>query len=424
MATLRDYFVTESNDYFAQFSALLVRLDATRGDPNELVRLAKGLRGGAQLARETRVLRAAHGLEAAARAVVGGTLKWNGDTSGRVRRTLEDLQALVAGGEDDDAADARVKRVLDRWNEVNVQPPSEVIDGTATPAAERSLASKQFREFAAHEVAGIVAEIESGLNQLASDPRNRETLKSILRRQRALLGAARLDEINIVAETLRAIEDLVRVIIKLNVAVKDEWAAVFRAAREVLSAAVEPLSQGTDPAPLPALSKLRTLRSELLERYGEGEAVPVTGAAPPGMAVSTPQQTALATAVTTASAPAAESANPAQPTDAKTTAPAANPAMAAAPAAITPALSTASTPAASTPAASTPAASTSAATTPTTPSAAADGIVPIEDLCYTGERALRRALELAPEIENLAGDKSEARDYVEEVFDLIRLGIG
>src|SRR5688572_20556519 len=153
MATLRDYFITETNDYFTQLTAALTRLDAARGDPNELMRVARALRGSAQLARESRVHRAGLGLEAAARAVVNGALQWNPDVSGRVRRTIEDLQALVAG-EADDAADARVKRVLDRWNEINVQPPNDAFEGSATPGAERSEASRQFREFAAHEVTG------------------------------------------------------------------------------------------------------------------------------------------------------------------------------------------------------------------------------------------------------------------------------
>jgi hypothetical protein len=53
-----------------------------------------------------------------------------------------------------------------------------------------------------------------------------------------------------------------------------------------------------------------------------------------------------------------------------------------------------------------------------------DRIVPIEELCYSGERALRRALELRPDLENMAGDDSDKREVVEEVFDLIRLGCG
>src|SRR5687768_9283588 len=148
MPTLREYFVSESTDYFAQLNEQFNRLDASRGDANELMRAARALRGSAQLARENRVYRAGLGLESAARALIAGTLQWNPDVSGRARRTIEDLQALAAG-EADDAADARVKRVLDRWRELGVSLPAEA--GKAAPGGS-SVASKQFREFAAHEV--------------------------------------------------------------------------------------------------------------------------------------------------------------------------------------------------------------------------------------------------------------------------------
>ena len=379
MPTLRDYFVSESNDYFTQLNEQLNRLDASSGDPAELQRIARALRGSAQLARENRVYRAGLGLESAARAVTLGVLQWNSDLSGRARRTVEDMKALAAGGETDDDADARVKRVLDRWREAGVPLPEDVMHGgAAAPTAERSAASKQFREFAAHEAAGIAAEIDAALTELARDPRNRDVLKAILRRQRALTGAARLDEITVLAETLRAIEDLVRVIHKLNVAVKEEWAAVLRASREVLVSALEPLKQGQDPKPTPALSKLRTLRTELLERYGEGEVVNVAPGVPPKdpMAGTLPSQ-------------------PAAPAAAPPPAPAAAPRQAAVAAAPTGAASQGE-----------------------------ERIVPIEELCYRGERALRRALELRPHLETLAGDDSKSRDSVEELFDLIRLGIG
>ena len=50
-------------------------------------------------------------------------------------------------------------------------------------------------------------------------------------------------------------------------------------------------------------------------------------------------------------------------------------------------------------------------------------VVPIEDLLYRGEAALRRALELRPAIERLAGTDAAARETVDELFDLIRLGL-
>ena len=371
MPTLREYFTSESNTYFAQLADQVNRFETARGEPQELLRITRGLRGSAHLAREDRVYRAAMAMEAAARGIVNGTLQWSPEIAENARETINDLRALSAG-ESDEQADERVTRVLERWLAVGAQIPSE--RGSAD-GAEGSSANRQFREFAAHEVSGIVNELESGLAQFPGDPRNRDVLKSILRRQRALLGAARLDEITVVAETLRAIEDLVRLIVKLNVAVKDEWAAVFKAARDVLAGALDPLRQGVDPSATPALSTLRTLRTELLERFGE-DAVPV---APPSVATSA------------AAEPPPPPAMPVTP--------------AAPPERLVPVA----------------AAVADLAVPETTPD---EEIIGIEQLCYSGEPALRRALELRAQLETLAGEDSDARAAVEEVFDLIRLGIG
>ena len=371
MATLREFFVTEAADYLKQLTDAVQNLDAGTGDTRELHKQSRGLRGSAQMAREDRVYRAALSLEAASRSVAGGIFSWTEDISSRIRRTLEDIDALIKGGEGDEDAEGRVKRAIERWQDM-VEMPGEAAPTSTPPASE---ASRQFQQFAAHEVAGIVNEMEAGLVTLASDPRNRDPLKAILRRQRALLGAARLDEIAVVAEALRATEDMTRVIAKLNVPVKEEWLSVFRSARDVLKAAIDPLRRGENPGPTPALSKLRTLRQELLDRYGEGEAVAIIGG--PSQGAGTPAATP---------APAAE-------------------------ARVSPISRSFTTP--------TPAA------TPEAPAVAApddNGIVPIDALLYDGPRALKRALELQPAIERIAGDDPQAREQVKELFDLIRLG--
>jgi chemotaxis protein histidine kinase CheA len=359
MATLREFFTTEAADYLAQLTAAVQQLDTGSGDPGELHRHTRGLRGSAQMAREERVYHAALGLEAAARSVANGLLHWSEDISTRVRRTLEDIEALVKGGEPDDLADGRLKRAMERWKETGIELPSE--QAAPPPVSE---ASRQFQQFAAHEVTGIVNEMESGLDTLATDPRNRDPLKSILRRQRALLGAARLEEIAVVAEALRATEDMTRVIAKLNVPVKEEWLAVFRSARDVLKAAIEPLQRGEAPPSTPALSKLRTLRQELLDRYGEGEAVAVTGA--PTAAAAAAAGTYTPPVSASPSAHAAPAAPPKLTRDDQ-------------------------------------------------------GVVPIDALLYQGPRALQRALELQPAFEQIAGEDAKAREQVRELFDLIRL---
>src|SRR3990170_4792642 len=123
MPTLREFFTNEAADVLGALTKLVQRLDGGSTDHAALQRHTRGLRGSAQMAREDRVYRAAVGLEAAARSLAAGALGWSEDLSARVRRTLEDVAALVGGGETDDAADARVRRTLDRWKEIGVDMP-------------------------------------------------------------------------------------------------------------------------------------------------------------------------------------------------------------------------------------------------------------------------------------------------------------
>jgi hypothetical protein len=61
------------------------------------------------------------------------------------------------------------------------------------------------------------------------------------------------------------------------------------------------------------------------------------------------------------------------------------------------------------------------------PGAGAEGtgadVVDVRDLCFSGERALRAALELRAVLELAVEHQPDARDAVDEVFDLIRLGL-
>ena len=50
--------------------------------------------------------------------------------------------------------------------------------------------------------------------------------------------------------------------------------------------------------------------------------------------------------------------------------------------------------------------------------------MPISQLEYSGHAALRRALTLRQGLEDASGDDPAARELLEELFDLIRLGLG
>jgi hypothetical protein len=358
MATLREYFVNEADDVLSRIDAALDRLDAGEGDADDLALQARALRGSAHLARELRVYRAGLGLEAAARALSNGGLSWSAEVSRHTRHTMEDLYALVHGGEADGAADTRVDRVLDRWRALGVELPALPPRSGSDKSRGENGANRDFRQFAAQEVAAIATEIDSGLKELAAAPRELDPVRVVLRRQRALLGSARLAEVATVAETLHAVDAIAQLIIKLNVPVRDEWFDALKAARDALNSASAPLRKGEDPPSTPAYITLRSLHAELVSRYTERAEPSVASTAQ-----AAPRQ---------ARAPAA--------------APFVRPA----------------------------AAGTSAPL----------DVVPIELLCFSGERALRRALELRSQIDRLAGQNAAARESLDELFDLIRLGIG
>ncbi|HEX2204872.1 MAG TPA: Hpt domain-containing protein, partial [Longimicrobium sp.] len=96
---LSEYFAQEAGEFLDRLDALLARPDAP--DAVELFRLARGVRGGGQLAGADEVAAVAERLEDAARAYRDGVLPWSDDFRERARHTAADLRALVAA--------------LDRW---------------------------------------------------------------------------------------------------------------------------------------------------------------------------------------------------------------------------------------------------------------------------------------------------------------------
>lgn len=263
MPIVRDFFRTEAEDCLRRLDELLDAAAPGAVDAAELLRVSRLLRGSAQMAREDDVATLARALESVARAVVSDVVAWDEELAARVRDTVAELRALVEAesGQERAARAAMAARALDRWM------PATQAPAPASPAPTRS-ADDEFQEFAAREVAAIGAEMDRSLPVLEREPRNREPLKAILRRQRALLGATRVDELPPVAEALRAIDRICRLIARQDVAVEGDWFELFRAARRVLAESVEGLVAGTPPTETPSLPALRRIRDGLLDRYG------------------------------------------------------------------------------------------------------------------------------------------------------------
>ena len=96
---LSDYFAQEAGEYLDQMDALLAGSD--RPDPVRFFRLARGVRGSAQMAGVETIAAVAERLEDAGRSVLSNTIIWSEDTRQLAIHTVRDLKVLV--------------RALNRW---------------------------------------------------------------------------------------------------------------------------------------------------------------------------------------------------------------------------------------------------------------------------------------------------------------------
>lgn len=289
-----------------------------------------------------------------------------------------------------------------------------------------------FLAFAAREVSSILSALESALNTLARAPRDREPLKSILRCQRALLGSAQLDSLPAVAETLNAIDQICRLIARQDVAVQDRWYDFFRAARDVLADAAAALLEGEVPVRTPSVPRMAELRDALQAEYLGGHEVPT----PPPPPIGAPTGAEAADFFRTeARLLLKRIERMAADLD---TAPADREAVlrrelgatleALRDTALTFGYARVGTLAHSARSrARGNAGSELLALLPNLSAAieaaatADDDAVPIEDLLYRGEAALRRALQLRPVLETVLGNDARAREALDEIFDLMHL---
>ncbi|HYE91695.1 MAG TPA: Hpt domain-containing protein [Terriglobales bacterium] len=490
MPSLREYFLTESADYLAQLERAAAP-DAP--DAGELLRAARALRGAAQMAREDRVRRVASALEVAAREAARGARPWDDDTRRRARDTVADLRALAQAGEADSGVAATAEQALARWREVGVAP-----EEVAPPAgaAQPGPSDEELRRYVATESRQVIGELERAIPALTRSPMGRDPLKSILRRQRALLGSAGLERFPVVAGTLQAIEDATRTVARQNLAVDGQWLGLYRQAHVVLNEAVARLEAGgaADPS-TPAFVELRALRDRLIG--ARQDETPFQPPAPPAgsdaaelvgffrteasklldrvermagafAAATEERRTQLrkdlndalnalrdtsrtfgfeepARAAEQALGRLAEAASTTlletverlreiihAATDDTGTAAASRgvpaPVVTTSAASPGPAAPGAAARAAAplVPGAPTPSSAPSAVPLAAGAAAAAAGaaVVPIEDLTYRGEAALRRALELRADLERaVAPDDRAARETLAELFDLVRLAM-
>lgn len=252
--SLRAFFEDEAADSLRELRA------ASAGTPLDVGRLRRStrvLRGSARLAGDQRVFEVAAALAAG---IESGGSAPDADFQARLSQTIDDIAALIAATDVDTGLDARARAAGSRWG--------------GPPPATAAAPDRDADGFIVREAAGIADALDAAVTAFQADPHDHAWLGTLLKRQAALCGSVQLDSTPVLAESLEAVGDLIALIARLDVPVKAEWLDIFRSAREVLRSAHPLLERGEQPGPTPALSRLRTLRDELLSRYAHREPEP------------------------------------------------------------------------------------------------------------------------------------------------------
>src|SRR2546422_10193730 len=147
---MSDFFALEAGEYLDRLDALLQPPAPPAAD--ELVRLARALRGSALMASQQGIARAAMGLEALARGVREGRRSWDAATKQITTRAIDDLKIFVRKAASwTDADTAKAEALASQLEQLGGRPSAQV------PAAEAMGLDPGARAFRAREGAAIAS---------------------------------------------------------------------------------------------------------------------------------------------------------------------------------------------------------------------------------------------------------------------------
>jgi hypothetical protein len=198
-----DFFALEAGECLDRLETLIDSPAAPSGE--ELLRLARVLRGSALMAGQTPIARAAAGLEGLARAQRDHGRVWDAATREHVAQAVEEFRLLIRRvrewTETDTGRATRLGRGLET---LTGSTPSEPAPRPAE--SRRPELHTGVRAFVAREGALIASALDRAARALRATPGDREPLYNVIRRMQSLRGLAELGELSPLPEILDGIE--------------------------------------------------------------------------------------------------------------------------------------------------------------------------------------------------------------------------
>src|SRR2546425_2107779 len=243
---MSDFFALEAGEYLDRLDALLQPPAPPAAE--ELVRLARALRGSALMASQQAIARAAMGLEALARGVREGRRPWDTATKQIAIRAVDDRKIFVrkaATWTNEDTAKAEA--VATQLEQLGGRPSAQV------RAAEAMGLDAGARAFVAREGAAIASALERAGRALRANPMAHDPLQQVLKALQPLRGLAALTDLPPLPDLLEGIEQAIGEIGRTSGAppagVGDTIAELFQMAATSIAHAAREVAERGRPDP-------------------------------------------------------------------------------------------------------------------------------------------------------------------------------
>ena len=268
---MSDFFALEAGEYLDRLDGLL-QTPAPAAD--EMVRLARALRGSALMASHQPIARAAMGLEALGRGLREGRRQWDVATLQLATRAVDDLKVFirkVATWTNEDTAKAEA--LAAQLEQLGGRPSGQV------RAAEVTGLDAGARAFVAREGAAIASALDRAGRVLRTNPLAHDSLQAVFKAIQPLRGLAALNDLPPLPDLLEGIEQAIGELSRTTApaaGLGDRVAELFQmAATSIAHAAREVAERGRPDAESAEFRRFAELLLQFTESDSEPDVVPI-----------------------------------------------------------------------------------------------------------------------------------------------------
>src|SRR5213592_356976 len=239
---MSDFFALEAGEYLERLDGLLAQGDHASAD--ELVRLARALRGSALMANQPAIARAAAGLESLARAVRESRRTWDPPAKQLAVRAVDDLKIFVRrAGSWTEADTAKAEALGQELDQLAGRPAAQI------RAVEALGLDAGARAFVAREGAAIASALDRAAQALRANSTGPDPLQHVLRALQPLRGLAALADLPPLPDLLDGIERTIAELSRSGLEPPAHVAELFQTAATAIARAAREVAERGRPDP-------------------------------------------------------------------------------------------------------------------------------------------------------------------------------